>query len=322
MKTGFQRLSIEKLNNWLALRYGMFVHFGMSTYDGNEFSDGKISASAFNPEDADFGAIIRLAKEAGMKYALLTTKHVSGFCLWPSAHTDYHIGNSPYPRDMVREFVDACHAHGIMPALYYCQWDNHHRLGSLMPGNGVSLWDASGSPEYIDFQRKQVRELITQYGPIGEVWIDIPGILDRVNRQRLYDDIAEHQPDAVIVMNHGLSDGTHFKINYAWPTDVMVIERFSPLRNHVYQGHPVWREIEGREYYLPAEVCEVMGREWFHTEKDVPTTVNDLLGSYLLATNRGANFVLNVSPDQSGQVPAWQHDYLLELRDKIKAVGG
>lgn len=321
MKTGDQRLSIAQLDQWLALGYGMFVHFGMSTYDGNEYSEGQMPPDVFNPEQTDMGAIVALAKDAGMKYAVLTTKHVSGFCLWPSAHTDYHIGNSPYRRDMVREFVDACRKHGIMPGLYYCQWDNHHQLGSLMPGNGVSFWDAAGSPEYIDFQFRQLEELLTQYGPIGEVWIDIPGILDRISRRRLYDRIAQWQPEAVIIMNHGLSDGTQFKINYAWPTDVMTIERFNPLRNHVHQGHPVWREIEGKEYYLPAEVCDVMGRQWFCAEDDQPKPVNDILGSYLLATNRGANFLLNVSPDQLGRIPSWQRETLLKLREKIDAIG-
>lgn len=321
-KPGNQRLSIAQLNQWLSLRYGMFLHLGMSTYDGNEYSEGELPATAFDPQELDFHAILSLAREAGMKYAVLTTKHVSGFCLWPSAHTDYHIGHSGCPRDLVREFVEACRAHDIMPGLYYCQWDNHHKMGSLMPGNGVSLWHASASPEYVEFQRKQIRELLTNYGPIGEVWIDIPGVLDRVNRARLYTEIAELQPQAIIIMNHGLSDGIEFKINYAWPTDVMTIERFSPLRNHQVQGHPAWREIEGKEYYVPAEVCDIMGQTWFASDDDVPKTVNDILGGYLLAVNRGANFLLNVSPDRKGRLPTWQVEYLLELRQKMETIGG
>lgn len=320
MESGIQRLSVEQLDQWLSLRYGMFLHFGMSTYDGNEFSEGALPAKAFNPEALDMDAIIALAKEAGMKYAVLTAKHVSGFCLWPSAHTDYHVGNSGRPVDLVREFVDACRKHGIMPGLYYCQWDNHHPMGSLMPGNGVALWHACASPEYVEFQRKQIRELMTNYGPIGEVWIDIPGVLDRVNRNRLYAEIAELQPAVIIIMNHGLSDGIEFKIDYAWPTDVMTIERFNPLRNHMVQGHPVWREIEGKTYYVPAEVCDVMGREWFFSDQDEPKAVNDILGSYLLAVNRGANFLLNVSPDKSGRVPIWQRECLLALHAKILAI--
>ena len=181
---GDQRLSLEKLRAWEQLGYGMFIHFGMSTFDGDEYSKGDKSASLYNPDKLDPNQWAGVARDAGMKYAVLTAKHVAGHCLWPTKYTDYHVGNSGNKTDLVEAFVKACREKGIIPGLYYCAWDNHNLFGSGTPTN-LSWANAYTTEEYREFQWKQLEELLTRYGPIGEVWLDIPHFLTRDYRQKL-----------------------------------------------------------------------------------------------------------------------------------------
>ncbi|MFD0717171.1 alpha-L-fucosidase [Paenibacillus sp. GCM10027626] len=320
---GSQRLSLEKLKRWEALGYGMFIHFGMSTFDGQELSMGDQPSTVYAPSALDVDQWIRVAKEAGMKYAVLTAKHVSGHCLWPSKYTDYHVGTSGNTTDVVRAFVDACRKYDIMPGLYYCSWDNHHLFGSLTPsmtGFGESWWKiAYTTEEYLQFQWNQLEELLSQYGPIGEVWIDIPGLLPRGYRHKLYKRINELQPDAIVMMNHGIGDGSKFDIGYAWPCDIIAIERFLP---NSHTGHQPWREIEGKTYYMPGEVCDPIGREWFYVEGDPVRSDEELLGMYLISRSRGTNLLLDVGPDKQGQIPQHYVDALMRLKANIIKVSG
>lgn len=322
-KPGAQRLSIEKLKAWQDLKLGMFFHFGMSTFDGNELSDGQAPSSRYAPDRLDVGQWLDVAQSAGARYAVLTTKHVSGHCLWPSVHSDYHVGTSGNSTDVVAEFVAACRQRDILPGLYYCSWDNHNRFGSVTPSDiqrdsgdlfggltfndgmphtfGGSVWRQAPytTALYRDFVWKQVTELLTTYGPIGEFWLDIPGVLPRDFREDLYRHITSLQPDIVVMANHGIGDGATFDVGWAWPTDLIAIERSLPDSQ---RGHVPWRVIGASEYYLPAEVCDPVGREWFFRDEDVPRSDGELLGMYLVATNRGANLLLNVGPNRGGRI--------------------
>jgi alpha-L-fucosidase len=310
---GQQRLPLEKLQAWESLRYGMFIHFGMSTYDGDELSKGDKPSTLYAPDKLDVDQWVSVARDAGMKYAILTAKHVAGHCLWPTAHNDYHVGNSGNKTDVVEAFVRACEKRGVLPGLYYCSWDNHNLFGSLTPS--MTAWkDAYTTRAYQDFQTAQLEELLTRYGKIAEVWIDIPGVLSRGYRTDLYHQIAKWQPEAVIVMNHGLTDGTEFKVDYAWPTDVITIERYMP---NSQTGYVKWRTIEGKDYYVPGEVCDPIGKEWFYVERDQPRSDEELLGMYLVSISRGTNLVLNVPPDKSGVIPQKYIDALTRLQQNL-----
>jgi len=315
---GQQRLSLEKLRSWEALRYGMFIHFGMSTFDGEELSSGSSPSELYSPDALDVDQWISVARDAGMKYAVLTTKHVSGHCLWPSRHTDYHVGTSGNSTDVVGAFVSACEKRGIMPGFYYCSWDNHHTYGSLTPS--MTPWGTAYTTRaYRDFQSRQVEELLTDYGPIGEVWIDIPAVLPRCYRHELYEQIAGLQPEAFIMMNNGIGDGSNYPVTMAWPADLIAIERFLP---NSHTGHVKWREIEGKSYYMPGEVCDPIGREWFFQEGDRPRSDAELLGMYLTTVSRGANLLLDVGPDKHGKLPQAAVDALLRLRKNIDCFEG
>lgn len=310
---GQQRLPLEKLQAWESLRYGMFIHFGMSTYDGDELSKGDKPSTLYAPDKLDVDQWVSVARDAGMKYAILTAKHVAGHCLWPTAHNDYHVGNSGNKTDVVEAFVRACEKRGVRPGIYYCSWDNHNLFGSVTPS--MTAWkDAYTTRAYQDFQTAQLEELLTRYGKIAEVWIDIPGVLSRGYRTDLYHQIAKWQPEAVIVMNHGLTDGTEFKVDYAWPTDVITIERYMP---NSQTGYVKWRTIEGKDYYVPGEVCDPIGKEWFYVERDQPRSDEELLGMYLVSISRGTNLVLNVPPDKSGVIPQKYVGALTRLQQNL-----
>ena len=322
-RRGAQRLSVERLKAWESLGYGMFIHFGMSTFDGKELSDGRAPATLYAPDTLDVEQWVSVARDAGMKYAVLTAKHVAGHCLWPSKHTRYTVANSTNKTDVCAKFVDACAKKGVWPGFYYCSWDNHNRFGSRTPSDEGATWGnwagvpGEGQPMaafttsvYQNFQTLQITELLTQYGEIAETWIDIPGVLGPGYREFLYGHVAKLQPDTVVMMNSGIGDGEKYDEAYAWPSDLIAIERAVPPES----GHRRWREIGGRECYLPGEVCDPIGKDWFWVEGDPPRPDEKLLEMLQLCRTRGTNLLLDVPPDRHGRIPEASVQALLRLR--------
>ncbi|NLX20915.1 MAG: alpha-L-fucosidase [Phycisphaerae bacterium] len=329
---GSQRHTIERLHQWETLGYGMFIHFGMSTFvnlDGKVYfkPDGSDPPSAYAPDQLDVEQWISVARDAGMKYAVLTAKHIAGFCLWPSRHTDYSVARSGNPTDVVGRFVEACRTRGLLPGLYYSSYDNHHRWGSRTRSDfpskaafeqlfaqrprfgGVSCAredDAQRMPyttaHYQTFQTAQITELLSDYGPIMEVWIDHPDVMGRGYRTFFYEHIARLQPDTVVLMNNGLPDSTLYDVDYAWPADLMAMEGGVPPAG----GYRKWRLIEDRWYYLPGEVCDSIApirKDWFHLPDDQPRPIEELLRQFRACRDGGANYLLNVPPDRHGRIP-------------------
>jgi alpha-L-fucosidase len=335
---GAQRLSIEQLRQWESLGYGMFIHFGMSTYDGNELSWGDRPSTDYAPDKLDVDQWVSVARDAGMAYAVLTTKHVSGHCLWPSQLTNYHVGTSSNKTDVVEAFVTACQRREVRPGFYYCSWDNHHLFGSQTPT--MTEWDRAFTTQaYREFQLGQIEELLTRYGPIDEMWIDIPNILSHEGRRNQYEQITRLQPDAVVMMNHGFGDGSRLNYNKVWPTDLMAIERWLPSSN---RGYKPWHRISHgmrliddgtavqtrrepeppQDYYIPAEVCDPIGYDWFFHPRDSLRSDLELLGMRLVCRERRANLLLDVPPDKSGRIPQATVDALMRLRQNYERVVG
>ena len=300
-KHGAQRQKLARLKKWQDHGLGLFLHFGISTYDGLEFSPGDLPPSEFNPTKLDIAQWASLARDAGMKYAILTVKHVSGFCLWPSNYTNYSVANSGTKTDILSVFIEECEKKGVMPGIYYCTWDNHNSFGSLMPNPEKGIWnEAYTSRKYQDFMLLQIEELLTRYGKIFEFWLDIPFLLTGGFRRVVYDRIAELQPETFILMNHGLRDGSELDVASVWPTDLLSIERILPPSA---TGHIPWRSVLGEDYYIPGEVCETVGKDWFYKEEDKPRCNSELVGMYQIARARGTNLLLNVGPDKTGLIP-------------------
>ncbi|MCL5096012.1 MAG: alpha-L-fucosidase [Candidatus Omnitrophica bacterium] len=313
-KRGSQRLSLDRLRAFEKLGYGMFIHFGMSTFLQNELPDGKAPATTYAPDKLDVGQWISVARDAGMKYAVLTAKHVAGHCLWPTKQTDYSVVNSSNKTDVVEKFVTACRDKGVLPGLYYCSWDNHNRFGSQTASDPPG-WNAMFTTSlYQTFQTAQVTELLTQYGPIAEMWIDIPGVLGRGYRTFLYHHIASLQPNTVIMMNSGISTQDNYNVDYAWPSDIVAIERSLPSVG----GYAKWREIEGKQYYMPGEVCDPIGKNWFWVKDDLPRPDSALVQQFRDCRARGVNLLLDVPPDQHGLIP----DYHLQALNRLHGNAG
>ena len=319
---GSQRLSVEKLKAWEGWGYGMFIHFGLSTFVEKEIPDGTDNPAVYAPDHLDVDQWIRVARNAGMKYAVLTAKHCSGHCLWPSKYTDYTVENSVNKTDVVLQFVRACKKYGVKPGLYYNSIDNHHKFGSktlldLKPSTTSYSYPKGNEPlapftssMYQNFMTNQLTELFTQYGPIAEIWIDNPGILGLGYRTYLYHYLADLQPQAVIMMNSGIGNGTIYNEAAAWPSDLIAIELSLPPEG----GHKKWREIGGKNYYMPAEVCDPIGKDWFYIARDQPRTNEDLTKEYLTIRKRGASLLLDVPPDKRGLIPDKYVQALLDLK--------
>ena len=320
---GGQRLTIEQLEKWESLRYGMFISFGLSTFLESEYPDGKAPAARYAPDRLDVDQWISVARDAGMKYAVLTAKHVAGHCLWPSRVTEYTVARSGNRTDVVEHYVKACEKRGVKAGLYYCSWDNRNRFGSRTPSDpdsaviierpnfnyladGLPAYDKKGKTYryafttslYQDYDTDQITELLTQYGPIVEVWLDIPGLFGRGYRAFLYRRIAEMQPETVVLTNSGMNSGEPFRVDYAWPCDVVAIEIKMPPE----AGHKKWRTVEGKECYLPGECSQTIGSGWFHSPGHVPKPDKELADLYTAVRNRGMNLLLNVPPDRSGRI--------------------
>lgn len=299
--------SKSRVAGWEQLKYGMFIHFNMNTFAGAEYDNGKMPAKSFNPVRLDVDQWIRTAKEAGMKYAVLTAKHTGGFCLWDSKvqwkgkEYDYDVASSDIKKDVVSMFMESCSKYDIKPALYYCLWDDHNE-------------PVSSKEEYFSLVRGQICELMTNYPGLVEIWIDIPSRITAGQRQELYDLVKSIQPECLITSNNGFTDGTTLSF---FPTDITNGERTLPPVN----GHNPVREIGGKTYYIPMEVCQTISQNWFWLPGDIIKSVRTLYYWYSESVKRGANFLLDVPPDPAGRIPTGMADRLMELKAAIENPG-
>jgi alpha-L-fucosidase len=272
---------------WQEAELTMFLHFGVNTFTDREWGDGRESPAAFNPTDLDARQWVRVAKDAGFKYMILTAKHHDGFCLWPSKHTDHSVKNSPWRAgkgDVVRELADACREAGLKLGVYLSPWDRHE------PTYG-------DSPAYNQHFRNQLTELLTDYGEVAEVWFDGAcgegpnGKKQEYDWQGYYEVVRKLQPDALIAIcgpdirwvgnENGIARETEWSVQDPDPT-----------------RHP---DAKGRVWY-PAE-CDVSIRPgWFwHADQDAKVkSLEHLLDIYYKSVGRNSVLLLNVPPNNRG----------------------
>ncbi len=300
---------------WQDLEFYAFVHFGMNTFTDQEWGTGKEDPSLFNPSQLDCRQWVRVFKRAGMKGVILTAKHHDGFCLWPSRYTEHSVKNSPWRGgrgDVVKELSEACHEAGLKFGVYLSPWDRHE------PSYG-------DSPRYNRFYKNQLRELLTNYGPVFEVWFDGACGEGPNGRRQVYDWegywalVRQLQPNAVIFSDAGPDvRWVGNERGYADETNWSTLNR-----DGIYPGYPHPRELtrghEGGKSWVPTEVDVSIRPGWFyHASQDSQVkSLSKLVDIYFHSVGRNANLLLNVPPDPRGLITPVDSARLAQLRDYL-----
>jgi alpha-L-fucosidase len=278
---------------WQQLEFIGFAHFGVNTFTDREWGTGKEDEKVFNPTDFDADQWARVWKDAGMKLLILTCKHHDGFCLWPSTYTEHSVKNSPWrggKGDVVREVSDACRKAGIKFGVYLSPWDRNN------PEYG-------NSPVYNEYFRNQLRELMTNYGEIAEVWFDGACGEGPNGKRQVYDFgsyyevVRELQPQAVIAICGP---------DVRWVGNETGVARETEWSVQRRGGKPVW---------YPAE-CDVSIRPgWFyHASQDSKVkSLAKLIDIYFKSVGRNSVLLLNIPPDRRGLIHENDHARLKEL---------
>lgn len=310
--------------NWHELEYYGFIHFNMNTFTDMEWGSGAESPERFAPTQLDTDQWARVAKEAGMKGLILTAKHHDGFCLWPTATTEHSVKNSPWKNgegDVVKELAESCAAYGLKFGVYLSPWDRNNAH--------------YGTPEYLGIFRAQLRELLTNYGELFEIWFDGAnggsGYYGGANETREIDNrtyyewdkvtamIRDLQPNAVIFSDAGpdirwvgTEEGTAMETNWSimrraemhpgWP-------RFKELRS----GH-----IDGT-HWLPAEADTSIRPGWYYHpgEDHQVKSLSRLVDIYYESVGRNSNLLLNLPVDTRGLVHENDIERLMALKEQI-----
>ncbi len=322
----FGPLPTERQLRWHEMEYYGFIHFTVNTFTDKEWGYGDESPDIFNPTDLDPRQWAEVARKAGMKALIVTAKHHDGFCLWPSRYTEHSVKNSPWKNgngDVLAELAAACKANGLRMGVYLSPWDRNHA--------------DYGKPQYIEYYRNQMRELLTDYGDICEVWFDGANGGDgfyggaretrRIDRRTYYDwpntwgIVRELQPLAVMFSDGGPDvrwvgneSGAGSETNWA----TLRRAEFAPGiadNSLLAQGQP-----DGTDW-VPAEVDVSIRPGWFyHAKEDSRVkSVDKLLDIYYSSVGNGCNLLLNVPPDRRGRFHEVDCERLMGLRKVLDA---
>ncbi|TVP47143.1 MAG: alpha-L-fucosidase [Mongoliibacter sp.] len=316
----------ERQLDWHELEYYGFVHFNMNTFSDMEWGMGDESPSQFNPSQLDTRQWARIVKDAGMKGIIITAKHHDGFCLWPSAYTEHSVKNSPWREgkgDLIQELKEACDEYGLKMGIYYSPWDRNHA--------------DYGTEKYITYMRNQLKELLSNYGDIFEVWFDGANGGDgyygganetrKVDKKSYYDWentfalVRDLQPDAVIFGDAGpdvrwVGNEQGFAYETTWS---------NLLRDSVYAGMPEYSDLyasgqENGTHWVPAEADVSIRPGWYyHAYEDHKVkTLPQLLDIYYKSIGRNAALLINFPVDKRGLIHEKDEEQILKLADKIK----
>lgn len=309
---------------WFEMEQYAFIHFSINTFTDQEWGDGSNDPQMFNPTRLDCRQWARICRDAGLKGIILTAKHHDGFCLWPSKYTEYSVKNSPWKNgqgDLVRDLSDACREYGLKLGIYLSPWDRNRA--------------DYGQPSYVEYFRNQLRELLTQYGDIFEVWFDganggwgyYGGARENrtINRSTYYDWpntiklIRELQPHAVIwnecgpdVRWCGNESGSIGETNWA------------SFNAHEYVPGAADSKVlrVGREQgsdWVPGEVNVSVRPGWFyHSYEDSKVkTLPQLLDIYYQSVGRNATWLLNFPINREGRIHPIDEQAVIGVRHAI-----
>ncbi|MDE1192331.1 MAG: alpha-L-fucosidase [Arachidicoccus sp.] len=309
-----------------------FVHFGLNTFTDKEWGYGDEDPKLFNPKHFDADQIVQTIKQGGFTGIILTCKHHDGFCLWPTKTTEHNISRSPFRNgqgDMVKEIEEACHKYGLRFGVYLSPWDR----------NNTSY----GTQDYVNkVYREQLKELLTNYGPIFEIWHDGAnggdGYYGGAREERKIDRTVYYnwpniwamernlQPHALIFGDIGpdlrwVGNESGIAGNPCWQP--YTPESVEPGKDPSNGTIKYWLSTDGTrngKYWMPAE-CDFSIRPgwfWHENENDEVRSIADLWSHYFLSVGRGAAMLLNVPPDKDGVIYKTDSINLKEFGEILK----
>src|ERR1700730_17817523 len=307
-------------------RFVMFIHWGASSVLGSAewvMNNRNITVPAytrllhiFNPIDFDAKQWVSTAKNAGMQYITLITRHHDGFSNWDTKASDWKITNTAFKRDAVKEIADECHRQGIKLFCYYSLLDwyrSDYQYETGRTGKGTGRTQKSNWNSYINFMKQQLTELLTNYGEIAGIWFD--GHWDQLENDQnkrgiskvdwhydeIYSLIHRLQPQCLIGNNHHLSPIPG--------EDFQMFEKDLPGGNSTGFGG---QEVSSK---LPLETCETLNDSWgFNITDQNYKSIKELIHYLVKDAGYGANFLLNIGPMPNGQIQP-------EFTERLKAVG-
>jgi alpha-L-fucosidase len=310
---------------WQEMEMYAFIHFSMNTFTDMEWGYGDKDPKLFNPTQLDCRQWARICKEAGFKGIILTTKHHDGFCLWPSKYTNYSVKASPWKDgkgDVIAELRKACDEYGLKLGLYLSPWDRNSAV--------------YGTPDYITYFRNQLKEILTNYGNIFEMWFDGAnggtGYYSGANEQRTIDRktyydwpntyklVYSLQPNIMLFSDAG-PDCRWCGTEEGWVGET----NWSTLkRDEVWPGWPMYEQLrnghEDGNYWVPAEVDTSIRPGWFYhaSEDSKVKTPQQLVELYYNSIGRNGNLILNLPVDRRGLVNEIDEKSLLEFARIIR----
>ncbi len=280
---------------WKDARFGMFIHWGPVSLKGTEigWSRGREWTTEeydtlykqFNPVRFDALEWVRIAKAAGMKYIVFTSKHHDGFCMWDTKYTDFNIMNSPFKRDIMKELSEACKKEGIALGFYYSTCDWHHPDFPLTSPGGSVRRETSNIDRYTEYLKNQSVEIINNYGPLLVMWYDVPQQFDSVRGQGVIDHIRKVQPDILV------NNRTGAKGDFDTPE----------------------QRIGNFQIDRPWETCMTIGRQWAWKPDDDVKTLEQCLHNLIRSAGGDGNLLLNVGPRPDGTIEPLQVERLKEM---------
>ncbi len=292
-------------------RFGMFIHWGLYSMPARHewiknrerISEEKYQKyfEHFNPDLYDAKEWAKQAKAAGMKYAVFTTKHHEGFCMFDSKYTDYKCTNTPAGRDLVREYVDAFRAEGIRIGFYYSLIDWHHPdfvIDHIHPraydANVDELNEGRDQKKYCEYMRNQVEELLTNYGKIDILWFDFSyGGIQNPPRPWMKGKIKEDwEATELLALARKLQPGIIIDNRTGYEQDLWTPEQFQP--------HEWVRHHETGEY-VTCEACQTFSGSWgYHRDETSWKSPETLISMLVETVACGGNLLMNVGPTQRG----------------------
>jgi arylsulfatase A-like enzyme/alpha-L-fucosidase len=289
----------EELKN---LKWGMFICWSFSTFSGKEWTPGITDLSHFRATSVDTDQWARTAKEAGMGYILFLTKHHDGFCLWDTKTTDRKVTNAPLGRDVLAELKKSCDKHGIKLALYFSEGEWRHPGGLDHPDTTGQKKNNQGGRDP-EVKKAQLKELLTQYGPIEYIWFDHAVGDGGLSHAETLAFCKALQPGCFIGFNHGDQTGADIRLGE--------MGKPGPLTDHAAAG-PHMKNTASKDYLLaeftyPIQPRRPKGAVWFYSHpenEEVCHSAEKLYQDYLGAVKFGNIFSIAVGPDYNGRLRA------------------